>query len=346
MIVLDNGESFLARRVHLNIVYQKANISEDIAKYMLSASYTDNASETADDLDITLEDKEGLWHGDWLPKKGDQIHASFYVENWNGKKNKQMFSCGVFTIDKFDLNGPPDIVSIKGQSVPVHTDIKNTKKTKSWKKINLSKIAKDIASAAGLTCMFECKDDVCYENVDQVKQSDIVFLQSLCKRSGISLKVTANKLVLFNEATYEKKQPVLKIEKGNADVLSYSFSSETTDTAYSKCTVKYTDPKTNKTVSYTHSIEGTKGKTLKVNEQVKSADEAEKLAQNRLREKNKQENTANFSLMGDIRLVAGVTVIVQGWKAFDGKYIIQKATHNIIGGYTVDIELTKCLEGY
>lgn len=341
-----NKGTILARRVHLIVRYEKTDISKDIAQYMIGCTYTDNASNKADDISITLEDKEGLWHGLWLPRKGDLIHASFYVENWSGKKSKQMLPCGSFTIDKFDISGPPDVVSLQGQSVPVNSDIKNTKKTKAWKKVNLSKVAMDIAGASGLTCLFESKDDPYYQSIDQIKQSDIVFLQGLCKKEGISLKITHNQLVLFDETVYEAKEPVIKIIKGESNVLTYGFSSDTVDTAYSACQVRYTDPKTNKVLQHTHKIPGAKGPTLQVNEKVSSIDEAKRLSQKRLREKNKLENTANFSLVGDIRLVAGVTVIIQGWKSFDGKYIIQSATHNIIGGYTTDIEITKCLEGY
>ncbi|MHC1747431.1 MAG: phage late control D family protein [Cellulosilyticaceae bacterium] len=341
-----NSEMWTARCVKLIVKYEKKDISKDIAKYMIGCSYTDNASGTADDIDITLEDKEGLWHGAWLPRKGDLIALSFYVENWNGKKDKQMLPCGKFTIDKFDMNGPPDVVGLKGQSIPTKTDIKNTKKTKSWKRINLSKIAMDIAASAGLTCLFESKEDTYYESVNQIKQSDISFLQNLCKKSGISLKVTNNKLVLFSQVLYEAKKPFLKLVRGKSNIISYSFSGDTTDTAYAKCTVKYMNPKNKKVLNYTYKIEGATGKTLKINEQVKTLEEAKKLAKNRLREKNKEENTATFTLLGDIKFVAGVTVAIEGWNAFDGKYIIQKATHNIIGGYTTDIELTKCLEGY
>jgi hypothetical protein len=66
----------------------------------------------------------------------------------------------------------------------------------------------------------------------------------------------------------------------------------------------------------------------------------------RLRQKNKAEFSADFTLVGDCRLVAGVTVEVGGWGVFDGKYIIETATHNFTGGYTVGVKLRRVLEGY
>lgn len=334
----------MSRRVKLSVKYQGADISLDISKYLIGFTFTDNASNEADNLEINLEDKEGLWHGEWLPEKGDLIHASFSIENCEKENSIQILPCGTFTLDEISLSGPPDTVSLKGQSVPVNSSIKHTKQTKSWKQVNLSKIAGDIASASGLNMMFECSTDPFYESIDQVKEGNIAFLQKLCTREGISLKVTDSTVVLFEQKLYESKEALITLEKGKSNILSYGFNSSTNDTAYGSCRVRYTDPVTSETIEYTTTVG--EGQQLEVNEQVKSVEEAKRLSEQRLREKNSNEYTAQFSLMGDTRLVSGVTIELKGWKKFDGKYIIQKATHVAIGGYKTDIELTKCLEGY
>jgi phage protein D len=73
---------------------------------------------------------------------------------------------------------------------------------------------------------------------------------------------------------------------------------------------------------------------------------ARKRARNNLRKANKHENTSEITLVGDPRLVAGVTVNLKNFGAFDGKYIIEKAKHQVGKEYTVEVELRKCLEGY
>lgn len=89
------------------------------------------------------------------------------------------------------------------------------------------------------------------------------------------------------------------------------------------------------------------GQVLEVNEKVSSNAEALTLAKKRLREKNSQEFKASFNLAGDARLVAGVTVKVEGFGAFDGKYIIETASHTISSsGYKTNITLRRVLEGY
>lgn len=100
--------------------------------------------------------------------------------------------------------------------------------------------------------MFESASDPFYQRKEQMQESDITFLQRLCKAAGISLKVTAKIIVLFDAAAYEQKDAVRTIQRGKADVGSYSFSTSLHDTAYSKCHVSYTDPATGTTIEYTY----------------------------------------------------------------------------------------------
>jgi len=67
----------------------------------------------------------------------------------------------------------------------------------------------------------------------------------------------------------------------------------------------------------------------------------------RLRQKNRGEYKAEFTIVGDTRLVSGVTVELVKWGMFSGKYIIQTATHTVSsGGYVLTIKLRRVLEGY
>jgi len=66
----------------------------------------------------------------------------------------------------------------------------------------------------------------------------------------------------------------------------------------------------------------------------------------KLREKNCDEVTATLELMGSFDYMAGNCVQLKGFHAFDGKYIITKAGHSIGSGYTVSLEIRRCLDGY
>lgn len=262
-----------------------------------------------------------------------------------------MLDCGTFQVDSVDGSGPPAKVTIKAGSIPYTSTIRTQKKTQAWEKISLSAIANEIAGKNGMKCMFESKFDPFYNRKEQVQESDIVFLQRLCKNAGISLKVTAKIIVLFDAAEFEKKDAVRTIKRGTADILRYSLGTSFHDTAYSSCRVKYTDPTTKQTYEATFTApdanKSGSGQVLEVNEKVSSNAEAKTLAEKRLREKNSQEYTASFNLVGDARIVAGVTVQVVGFGAFDGKYIVENASHTISSsGYKTNVKLRRVLEGY
>lgn len=345
----------LARRVSAIIEIDGVNVTNTISDYLLSLSYTDNEEDKADDLQLTLDDRDNIWLGSWLKAsantrpglKGSKLRATIIQKNWDGTGKDRTLDCGTFQIDTFDASGPPSTVDIKAVSIPHTSTIRKQKKSKAWENTTLKTIANEIAGKNGMKCMFESSLNPKYKRVEQVKQSDILFLKTLCNKMGISLKVTDGTIVLFDAETYEQKQAVRTIERGASDVISYNFSTNFNDTSYSKCHVVYTNPK-GKKIEYTYKPKNTNNDdpVLEINEKVTSREDARKLAMKRLREKNRREFSAEITLVGDLRLVAGLTVTVKGYGAFDGKYIIETATHNLTGGYTVGLKLRRVLEGY
>ena len=155
-------------------------------------------------------------------------------------------------------------------------------------------------------------------------------------------------MVIYDAEEYDSKPPIKTIKYGGGDYLSYKLGTSLHDTAYTSCHVSYTDPDSKETIESTYtpdSTEGT-GQVLEINEKVNSTSEAHELAKKRLREKNTQQYTASFTMLGDVQLVAGATVRLKGFQKFDRKYKITKATHKLTGGYTTQIELKQVLEGY
>ncbi|MFH5187104.1 phage late control D family protein [Paenibacillus sp. TAB 01] len=161
------------------------------------------------------------------------------------------------------------------------------------------------------------------------------------------MKLTDSQLVLFDEAVYEQKDPVAEIVRGTSEVISYSFSEHSADSAYVACRVRYNDPKKGLIqATYQAPSAPEDGPLLEINEQVASIAEAQRLAKKRLREKNKEAAKASIELDGNVQMVTGVTILITGWKNFDGKYIITSAKHSISSGYQTSIEIRKVLEGY
>lgn len=346
----------LARRARAEISFDGASITKTVRPYFLGLTYTDCEEGRADDLQLRLQDREGLWREKWLTAMLDgavknrplKIRAAIVRENWTGGGRDQRLDCGSFELDAADLSLPPAVLVLKATALPFSGQIRQTKKSRAWENYTLSGIARETARAAGLRCMYEAKADPRYQRQEQRKQSDIDFLSRLCKDAGLSLKATDGMLVVFDQAAYEKKPPVKTIRRG-VGYLSARLTAGTAGTKYASCRVRYTDPVSGRCIEGTayaddYDADAKNNQQLEVTARVTSQGEAQALAANRLRMHNKFSKTAVFTFPGDPVLLAGNTVQLAGWGAFDGKYMISQAAHTVdSGGYVTKVNLRRCL---
>ncbi len=315
-------------------------ISEDGARVYGWVNSSDVEGGTGSSAEQEVQERKAF--------KGTEISAVIVQKNPFSDGIDKVHNCGIFEIDSVDFSGPPEKLTIKATSIPRSSSLKQ-ERNKVWENITLQSIGSTIAQNSGLQLMYISDNNPTYTRKEQLKISDIAFLQKLCKGAGISLKVTAKTIVMFDAAKYEKKPEIKKLKKGKGNILSYKLSTKAAGTEYGKCTVSYTDPTTKKEIKATYTKPGVDEKEaqeLKVEEKVNSKEEALTLAQKYLRDKNKDETTAQFTLIGDVDYCAGITVRLYGYGEFDGKYIVETATHNLTDGYTVDIKLRSCMEDY
>ena len=329
-----------ARSAEVSLYYEGVNISQDIAPYLLNFTYTDNASDKADDISLTLEDRERLWCSDWFPSKGDKIRASIIIHDWEAENQTQSLPCGTFEVDQIECSGPPNQVTIKAVSTLVSKPMRQEKHTKAWENVKLSTIAGDMASKNSLRLFWDSSEDPFFERRDQVETSDLEFFSGLARDYGIAVKVTDTQLVCYSKEEYEEKSPVGEFAFGDKKLISWSFSSKAAGT-YKAARVQYHDPGKNETHVATENgaAEGT-GRILVINQKVDSIADAKKIAKERLEDANKKEITGNITLMGDLRFVGGSNVKISGFGAFDGEYVIEKATHSVSSSYTTKLDLS------
>ena len=344
-----------ARRTAVEISFDGADITKDIKPYLLGVTYTDNEEDAADDLQIRIQDRGNIWLQSWLEEviraaaAGKlKIGAVIKPEGWG---NDAALPTGNFELDSVGPGGPPAEIAIKGTALPFSTPVRQTRRSTAWESYTLSGIANEIAGANGMVCMYESAADPFYTRVEQIKTSDIQFLETLCHNAGISLKATNRILVLFDQAAYESKAAVFTIRRGSGVCTKYKLNVGTADTQYSSCRVSYVDPK-GKCISATAKIEdynadAKNNQQLEITAKVTDKDEAKALAEKLLRKHNRYAKTASFTLPGNPDLVAGVTVMLEKWGGWDGKYIVTQAKHTVGGsGYTVQVRLRRVLEGY
>ena len=108
----------LSRRAWVEVKYTPAgsteekDISEDIGKFFLSMTFTDNLSEAADDVTIELEDRAQVWQADWYPEgEGNMLDVTIHTYNRvTLQDGESVFYAGKFEIDEIEANGFPSSV--------------------------------------------------------------------------------------------------------------------------------------------------------------------------------------------------------------------------------------------
>lgn len=336
-----------ARRAGVKVEYDGTDISESINAFITSFSISEELSGKADSAEISMQDRPELWIGDWLPERGATMQVTLTVADWEESEDTRELPLGKFELDEIENSGPPNTAKLKMVSIPNNAEIRSVEKTRSWEKTQLSAIAKDIADGAGLELYYDADDDPVLERAEQTEQTDLSFLLKLCKDAGLALKVSDEKIIIFDVQKYEQQEPVKYFTKGSSAIMSYTARTTIHD-VYKACHVKSQHKKKEELIEYTYEDPNKKeGMTLQVNEKVENVVEAEKLAKKRLREKNQDEVQVSITTVGDFALMASNTVELHGFHVYDGKYIIIKSRHEISGsGYTTKVDLRKCLNGY
>ena len=345
-----------ARRTRFQCLFDGTDITSDIAPYLLSVTYIDNDDAEGDDLQLQLQDRDKVWLNSWLSAAvetaaGDnlKIRGTITAENWISDGKDQSLDCGEFELDSVSASGPPSTVTIKATSLPYSSQIRQTKVSKAWEAYHLSGILSEIAAKHGMASMFDAENDPYYKRVEQTRTTDIKFLLKLCQDAGLNLKATDGTLVIYDQAAYEAKEPVIFINQSN--VLDWKLGTQQTDTEYQSCRVSYVLPDGT-------AIEGIakvddydeKSKTnqqLEVYAQVADADEAKALAAKRLRLHNKFSRQVSFTVPGNPLYLAGEVMEVSGFGMFDGRYLCTQAKHAVGGsGYKTTLTGRRILEGY
>jgi phage protein D len=128
-----------AGKANIKVIYDGADISEDISASLISLNYTDNVTGKADEVEIKLEDTNGLYSGAWYPAKGSRL--TVFINDIN---------CGVFSIDEINVSWNPDTVTWRGISALITSKMR-TKNSKGFEGTTLLQIATDIAKNHDLT---------------------------------------------------------------------------------------------------------------------------------------------------------------------------------------------------
>ena len=343
----------LQTRLRLLFSKTKKDVTEDILPDLLSFEYRDRESAEADELSLTLKDPEGKWASRWKPEGGEVVRA--YLSAGTVTAAGPELFCGTFFVDTLRVPGAPRVFEMTALSVPLNTAIRKKMKA----------VASVIAKEADVKLLFDADEDPKYDRLDQTKESDLALLLRLSDESGYSLKVTDERIVIFDQAYYEKKSPIATVKLGVSQVLSWEFETSQGET-YKSCRVSWRDPKQKKKQKaggydfYLRKIEkkdtnpavmtytavdpnvDTCGQEYELKKRATSLAEAKRLATAKLRSLNRRSVTGSLTLVGNVMLVAGAVIECQGFGSFDGNFIIEEAEHVVDGsGFRTSLTLRR-----
>ncbi|OIT10749.1 phage tail protein [Ralstonia solanacearum] len=154
---------------------------------LIGLTLTDNPGFEADQLDIELDDSDGLLE---LPAKGVRLALSI------GWADTGVVSKGTFKVDELEHTGPPDRLTIRARSVELDGGL-TTRRDNSYASKTVGAIVQAIATRNKLTSMVSKKlAGQAIAHVDQTGESDANFLTRLA-RDFDAIATVKNGTLLF-----------------------------------------------------------------------------------------------------------------------------------------------------
>lgn len=310
------------------------DVTREVTPYVLSVTYTDYVVGQSDEAQITLEDREGLWRGPWLPDAGSTLRLTL------GYQGEEPLECGAFQVDEVDVSGPPDVVTIRALAAGPRSDLR-TRRNQAYEGQTLAQICQAVADRHKLRVVGSVAG-AATDRVSQENESDLAFLDRLASEHGYAFSVRDDQLVFVLLDELESAGPVFTLDR--VECASFRMKAAT-HAVYRACEATYQHPATKRTIRRKVELPGVPtGDTLKVRIRVASEAEAEARARAALRRANSGANPASVTLEGNPRIVAGINGTLRGWgSVFDGVYHVTSSVHRLSRGegYVTEPELKK-----
>lgn len=195
-----------------SIVIEGKDVTTVLDTRLMSLTLTDNRGFEADQLDLELDDADGLIA---LPRRGAVIQLAL------GWKGQPLFPKGAFTVDEIEHSGAPDRLTIRARSADFRETL-NTRREKSWHQTTVGEVVKEIAARHNLK-MALGKDltDKALDHLDQTNESDASFLMRLARQYGAIASVKDGNLLFLRQGQGKtasgKALPVITITRKDGD---------------------------------------------------------------------------------------------------------------------------------
>ncbi len=220
------------------LMLDSRDITGNISSRLMNMTLTDNRGFEADQLDIELDDSDGLLE---LPLRGAVL--TLFI----GWKGFALVGKGSFIVDEVEHRGAPDVVTIRARSADFRGTL-NSRREESWHDTTLGKVVEAIATRNKLTAsVAPVLAGISIPHIDQSQESDAKFLTRLAERNSGEVSVKAGKLLFLKPGqgvtASGKLIPQITITRSDGDRHLFSIADRG---AYTGVTAKWLhtkDPK-------------------------------------------------------------------------------------------------------
>lgn len=329
----------IPRRAAWRLVYRGIDVSSEINPQLIDCTYTDKLHGEADEIECTMQDKDGLWRGTWCPELGDRCKL------WIGWEGLPLVYAGEFEIDEPEAKvARGDTFSFRGVSAPVTKSLR-TKKTKGYENQSLKQITQKIFGEHGLT-LVGTPPDVQFERVTQRRERDLQFLTRKADEYGANFTVKGTQGVFMDRDEIERRAPYKTFGAANGpgndgcEWNSFNLKKASHGT-FSKAKLTYFEGNKKKTIKAEIEDDKVKnGDTLRIDERVENDGQAQKRTKSELQKANQKKQEASGELVGDPYMCAGQTFALdEFFGKWAGKYAVKQSRHHLSrSSYTTQVE--------
>ncbi|MFG6076056.1 phage late control D family protein [Erwinia sp. OPT-41] len=217
------------------------DITANIRNRLISLTLTDNRGFEADQLDLELDDADGLLA---MPVRGAVIKLFL------GWKGQALVGKGEFTVDEVEHHGAPDTMTIRARSADFRGTL-NSRREVSYHDTTLGEVVKQIAGRNKLSpVLADGFAAQAVSHIDQTQETDAAFLTRLATLYGAVAAVKAGKLLFLRPGSgvtaSGKPIPQLTITRQDGDRHSFSIADRGAYTGVSASWLHTKDPKPKK----------------------------------------------------------------------------------------------------
>ena len=230
-----------ARNIRVIVIFNKVDISEEVAHSISSLNYTDNSKNAIDDLEIELENLDYRWLKEWYLDENAQLLVGIHEELEN---ETNFLDLGTFYVDEPTFEDQK--LTLKCLALPLDQNIRDQKNSVAWERVTLKELVMQIANKHEMNAEIYA-ENVFFERLDQNKETDLAFINRVVKEIGLNMKVSDDKIIIFDDEEMEKNDTIEVFNIKDYRIRSFSLKKKNKE-IYDKVEVSYYDPDKKKVV--------------------------------------------------------------------------------------------------